>query len=99
MNRINDLRPLNPFIDAHDRNLLACMRHGLITILWDQNGNHLFIPTRYGETLIRKGTMLQMMEHAATGASEDAEGNPRPMPNEDYWTAALPERVAVWNKN
>jgi len=90
MNRIANLDQVTHMVDAADFALVACMRHSLITVAWDGEGMHHFIPTRYGADCIYKGIMNQKMQHAASGAGEDADGNPRPLPNEDYWNEASP---------
>ncbi len=90
MNRIANFNQITPTIDAVDHHILTCMRHSLITLAWDGEGMHHFVPTRYGADCIYKGIMSQKMEHAMSGASEDADGNPRPIPNEEYWNEASP---------
>ena len=99
MNRIANIEQVTHMVDAADFALVACMRHSLITLAWDGEGGHHFIPTRYGADCIYKGIMSQKMEHAVSGASEDADGNPRPIPNEEYWNEASPLFSRELNKN
>lgn len=99
MNRIANIDQICPLVDATDLAILACVRHSLITLAWDDQGGHHYIPTRYGADCIYKGIMSQKMEHAVSGASEDADGNPRPIPNEEYWNEASPLFSRELNKN
>jgi len=100
MNRIANFDPITaPTHDAIDQNILQMMRHSLITLAWDESGDHHFVPTRYGADCIYKGIMRQKMEHALSGASEDADGNPRPIPNEEYWNEASPQFSRELNAN
>lgn len=99
MNRIANLTHLNPATDRIDGFLLASMRHSLITMAWDGNGGHHFIPTRLGEHYIRTGTMDWHMQHAASGAADDGEGNPRPIPEYDHWASASPTFMRELTKN
>ena len=99
MNRIANLERINEVNDRLDRYLLAGMRHSLITLVWDGDGQHEFLPTRLGELFIRTGRMEEKMRHAADGASEDGEGEPRPIPEYDHWASASPTFLRELSKN
>lgn len=99
MNRIANHERINPGTDRLDSYLLAGMRHSLFTLVWDGDGQHEFLPTRLGEHYIRTGRMEEKMRHAVDGASEDGDGEPRPIPEYDHWASASPTFLRELSKN
>jgi hypothetical protein len=99
MNRIANLHQITDAIDRLDLYFLQGMRHSLITAVWDANGDHHFLPTRLGEHYIRQGRMQEKLEHAASGASEDLNGEPRPIPAYDHFAQASPTFLRELSRN